>query len=103
MGKNNMEPDMSVPQIRRSGNLNGVKTIITAKFRGFLIAVSFIKKSPLIRDNSLIKKYCKNNCEFHGIIAKQYTAQCKCSGMYFGKSFNVARTFLKSDLFKTQP
>ena len=57
--------------------------------------------NEFLRDNSLMKKYYKNNCEFHEIFTKECTAQCRRSGMYLGKSFNVARTFLESDLSET--
>ena len=70
----------------------------------FLLTLSKLLSNEFLTDNSLMmKKYYKNNCEFHEIVTKQCTAQCRHSGMYLGKSSKVARTFLKSDLFKTQP
>ena len=45
---------------------------------------------------SFWRKYYKNNYEFHEVITKEYTAQFRRSGIYFGKSFNVARTYLKN-------
>ena len=66
-----------------------------------LLTLNKLFSNEFLIANSLMKNYFKNNCEFHKIVTKQCTTQCKRSGMYLGKFFKVARTFLKSDLFKT--
>ena len=36
----------------------------------FLLTMSKLLSNEFLRDNSIMKKYYKNNCEFHEIVTK---------------------------------
>ena len=71
----------------------GVHCFISQSF--LLLTLSKFLSSEFLTENSFMKKGYK-------ITVSQNSALfTRRSGMYFGKSFKVARTDLKSDLSKT--
>ena len=67
----------------------------------FLRTPFFIEHLWWLLVNSLMKNSYKSNCEFQRFVGFRKLSQnsvllSKCSGMYFGKSFKVARTYLKT-------
>ena len=66
---------------------------VSIALQDFLLLFSKLLSSEFLTKNSLMKKSYKSNLNFRK-LSQSSVMLSRCSGMYFGKFFKVAYTYL---------